>query len=155
MSRRVAAVCLLFCAAAVCGVGCSHDSTDPGWQCSATVDVTGVWDMHRTPASGTGISCSDLRNVWALGQSGCDVTISSEAWDPANGATASVVGNRLQLELVYFEGCYRYEEEYDVTVVGDTMSGVYYLSRVQWVFPADCPGTGLCSSTVSGTRRVP
>jgi hypothetical protein len=58
------------------------------------------------------------------------------------------------MEWVYYEGCYRYQEQYDVTIDGNTMSGVYYLSRVQWVFPADCPGTGLCSSTVSGTRRV-
>ena len=142
-------------AALLVAVGCSSDDSDPGWKCSATVDVTGVWDVSRTPSSGTGIYCPDVDTVWTLYQNACDVTVSAQSWDPANGRTGTITGNRLQMEWVYFEGCYRYEEDYDVTIDGNTMSGVYYLSRVQWVFPADCPGTGLCSSTVTGTRRVP
>lgn len=155
MSYRVPTVRALLFVVAFLGVGCGSESDDPGWQCDATVNVTGVWDLRRVPRSGAGISCLDLSNTWTLTQNGCDVTVVSQPWDPANGKSGTVTGNRLQLNWVYFEGCYRYEEEYDLTVDGDTWSGVYYLSRSQWVFPADCPGTGLCSSAVTGTRRVP
>lgn len=155
MSYPLLARRALVFAVALIGFGCSEETTDPGWQCAATVDVTGVWDLSRVPRSGTGINCPEVDNVWTLYQNACDVTVSSESWDPANARTGTVTGNRLQMEWVYDEGCYRYQEQYDVTIDGNTMSGLYFLSRAQWVFPADCPGTGLCSSTVSGTRRVP
>lgn len=146
---------LLILAVVLAAPGCSDDGVDGGWTCDATVDVTGVWDVSRTGQPGSGITCLDVETSWTLLQNGCDVTIVSESWDPANGAVGTLSGNRLFVEWTRYEGCYRYDEELDVTVEGDSMDGTYYLARTQAVYPADCPGTGLCSASVSGTRRTP
>jgi hypothetical protein len=115
--------------------------------------VGGVWDVSMVGESGTGILCPDRSVVWTINQNECDVTIVSETWDTANGATGGVTDNRLYAEWTWFESCYRFDESIDVTVDGDAMSGTYYLFRGQAVYPAYCPGLGICSASVNGLRR--
>ena len=117
--------------------------------------VAGVWDVAMTAETGTGIACPDRSVVWTLYQSGCNVTIQSESWDTANGATGGVTDNRVYVEWIWLENCYRYHETLDVVVDGDTMTGTYYMFRGQAVYPAYCPGLGGCSASVSGVRRAP
>jgi hypothetical protein len=95
----------------------------------------------------------DRSLVWTIHQYGCDVTIETAPWDTANGATGGVMDNRLYVEWVRFENCYRYQESIDVTINGDMMTGAYYLARTQAVYPAYCPGLGLCRATVTGVHR--
>jgi hypothetical protein len=105
--------------------------------------------------TGSGIVCPDRSVTWTINQSGCDITIGSQEWDHANGATGGISGDRLYVEWSWFEGCYRYDESIDVTVGGDALAGAYYLNRSQAVYPASCPGLGLCSATLTGVRRTP
>jgi len=144
----------LFVAAALSSIGCESTSYDNG-PAPVCVNVAGVWDVAMTAETGTGIVCPDRSVVWTLSQSGCNVTIQSESWDSANGATGGVTDNRVYIEWVWLENCYRYHETLDVVVDGDTMTGTYYMFRGQAVYPAYCPGLGGCSAAVSGVRRTP
>jgi len=118
------------------------------------VRVDGVWEVTMVSKTGAGISCPDRSVTWTLSQSGCDVTIESESWDTASGASGGISDNRLSVSWTWFDRCYRYDESIDVVVDGDTMTGTYYMFRGQEVYPADCPGLGLCSDTVTGVRRA-
>jgi hypothetical protein len=144
--------CALFLVVAVISAGCESESTDPG-PSPVCISVDGVWDVSMAREDGTGITCLDRGVVWTIHQHRCDVTIEAPSWDTANGATGGVTDNRLYVEWVRFENCYRYEESIDVTIDGDTMTGDYYLARTQAVYPAYCPGLGLCRATVTGVRR--
>lgn len=152
MIRRTLLV--LFVAAALSSIGCESTSYDNG-PAPVCVSVAGVWDVTMTAETGTGIVCPNRSVVWTLSQSGCDVTIQSESWDTANGATGGVTDNRVYVDWIWLENCYRYHETLDVVVDGDTMTGTYYMFRGQAVYPAYCPGLGGCSATVSGVRRAP
>jgi hypothetical protein len=143
----------LFVVGALLSTGCESDTGEPG-SSPVCVDVAGVWDVTMVGETGTGIMCPDRSLVWTVRQHGCDVTIESEAWDPANGASGGVVDNRLYVEWSRREDCYRYDESIDVTVDGDTMTGKYYLHRGQAVYPAYCPGVGICSAAINGGRRI-
>jgi len=137
---------------AVVSPGCSVD-TDSGR--SGCVSAAGVWDLSRVSQTGTGITCPATSLVWTLSQTGCDVTVASQAWDPANGATGALWDSRLYAEWSWLQDCYRYTESVDVMVDGGTMSGEYFLMRTQAVVPAYCPGLGMCSASLSGVRRAP
>jgi hypothetical protein len=145
-------VCALFVVAACVASGCESESTDPA-PTPVCIRVDGVWDVSFVGEDGTGITCLDRSLVWTIHQFSCDVTIESSSWDPANGAMGGVTDNRLYVEWGRFENCYRYDESIDVLVDGDTMNGDYYLARTQAVYPAYCPGLGLCRATVTGVRR--
>jgi hypothetical protein len=144
----IASVLVVF----VVSLGCSEGG-DPAR--SGCDDVAGVWDLSRVSQTGTGITCPEANLVWTITQTGCDVAVTSAAWDAANGATGALSGSRLYLEWSWLQDCYRYAESMDVTVSGDTMSGEYYLVRGQAVYPAYCPGLGMCSASLSGVRRAP
>jgi hypothetical protein len=144
--------CALFVVAACVASGCESESTDPA-PTPVCIRVDGVWDVSFVGEDGTGITCLDRSLVWTIHQYGCDVTIESAPWDTANGATGGVTDNRLYVEWVRFENCYRYQESIDVTINGDMVTGAYYLARTQAVYPAYCPGLGLCRATVTGVRR--
>jgi hypothetical protein len=131
-------------------MGCESTSTDHG-PTHDCVSVAGVWDINMVGDAGPGIVCPNRNLVWTLLQSGCDVTIEGESWDSANGA---VTDNRLYAEWTWFQDCYRYHASLDVTVDGGTMNGTYYLGRTQAVYPAYCPGLGICSATLNGVRRA-
>ena len=146
--------CALFLCVALFSIGCESESTDLG-PAPVCVNVAGVWDVNMVGEPGSGIVCPNRNLVWTLHQNGCDVTIEGESWDSANGAVGGVSDNRLYVEWTRFEGCYRYQESIDVTVDGDTMTGKYYLVRGPAVYPADCPGLGICSASVSGVWRAP
>ena len=143
----------LFVVATSFSIGCESESYDNG-PTPVCDNVSGVWDVNMVGETGTGIACPDRGLVWTLHQNGCDVTIESETWDAANGAGGGVTDNRLYVDWTWFEGCYRYQESIDVTVDGNTMAGKYYLVRGQAVYPAYCPGLGICSAVVSGIRRA-
>jgi hypothetical protein len=145
-------LCASFVIAALFAVGCKTESYDNG-PTPICISVDGVWDVSMAGEDGTGITCPDRSAAWTILQSGCDVTIQSESWDTANGATGGVTDNRLYVEWVRFENCYRYGESIDVTIEGDTMTGNYYLVRGQAVYPAYCPGLGICHATLTGVRR--
>ena len=142
-------------ALAIGAIGCSSDSvTDSAPPC-VPVDVAGVWDVHWTD-DGTGTtSCFDTPRVWTIRQSGCDVTIESETWDPANGVTGSARDGRFNLEWTWYEGCHGIRQTIDALVDGDTMAGTFYRAVWQQVYPAYCPGSGLCSASLSAARRPP
>jgi len=146
--------CALFLCVALFSIGCDSESTDLG-PAPVCVSVAGVWDVNMVGEPGTGITCPDRSLVWTIHQSGCDVTIESAAWDTANGAAGGVTDSRLYVEWTWFENCYRYDESIDVVVDGDTMTGAYYLVRGQAVYPAYCPGLGICRAALSGVRRAP
>jgi hypothetical protein len=148
-----ATVRALFIVAVLICLGCETESVDPG-PSVVCVLAAGVWEVSMVPESGTGISCPDRIATWTLNQSGCDVSIQAESWDPANGAVGSISADRLSVEWIWFERCYRYDESIDVTIEGDTMTGTYYMFRGQAVYPAYCPGLGVCSATVNGVRRA-
>lgn len=140
--------------AAPFAVGCTTESVDSG-PTRTCVNAAGVWDVTLASESGTGIVCPDAGRTWTLAQSACDVTISAASWDRANGAVGGISDNRLYVEWTWFEDCYVYRESIDVTIDGDAMTGTYYLVRGQHVYPATCPGLGMCSATLTGTRRTP
>ena len=144
----------LFVVVTLLSIGCDSTSTDNG-PARVCVSVAGVWDVNMVGEPGSGIVCPNRSLVWTLHQIGCDVTIEGESWDSANGAVGGVTDNRLYAEWTWFQDCYRYHESLDVTVDGGTMTGTYYLSRGQAVYPAYCPGLGICSASVSGVRRAP
>jgi len=141
----------LFLCVALFSVGCEK-ATDPSPGC---VRVAGVWDVSMVGETGTGIACPDASLVWTLSQAGCDVTIASQTWPPFDGATGTLSGNRLTGRWEFREFCYRYLESIDIVVDGDTMTGTYYFIRAQAVYPADCPGLGICSAALNGVRRAP
>jgi hypothetical protein len=143
----------LFVVFALLSIGCETVSQDNG-PTPVCVNVAGVWDVTMVSESGSGIVCPDRSLVWTLRQNGCDVTIEAETWDTANGATGGVMDGRVYVEWIWFQDCYRYHESIDVTVDGGTMTGTYYMSRGQAVYPAYCPGLGMCSATVSGVLRA-
>jgi len=130
------------------------ESTDSG-PTPVCVDAAGVWDLTLVSESGTGISCPSRTLTWTLSQSGCGLTIEAPAWDPANGATGGISDDRVYIDWFRLEGCYRYTESIDVVVHGDTMTGTYYLVRGQEVYPAYCPGLGMCSAALDGVRGGP
>jgi hypothetical protein len=146
--------CAMFFVVALFSIGCHTDSTDPG-PTPVCVSIAGVWDLNMVSGTGTGIVCPDRSLTWTIFQSGCDVTIESQEWDHANGATGGISGNHLYVEWSWFEGCYRYHESIDVMVGDATFSGAYYLVRGQAVYPAYCPGLGICSATLNGVQRTP
>jgi len=143
----------LFVVGVLLSVGCETTSYDNG-PSPVCVGVGGVWDVTMVGEAGSGIACPDRTVVWTIHQNACDITIEAESWDTANGATGGVSENRLYAEWIWFEGCYRYGESIDVTVDGDTITGKYYMSRGQAVYPAYCPGLGICSAALNGTRRA-
>jgi hypothetical protein len=145
--------CALFAVCVVLSVGCETTSYDNG-PTPVCVNAVGVWDVTMVGENGTGITCPDRSLVWTVNQNGCDVTLQPGTWDPTTSATGGISDNHLYVEWTWFEGCYRYAETIDVIVDGDTMTGRYYLSRGQAVYPAYCPGLGICSSTVNGVRRT-
>jgi len=147
-------VCALFVVVTVFSDGCDTQSTDLGPNHSC-VSVGGVWDVTMVGETGTGITCPDRSLVWTLAQNGCDVTLESQAWDPANGATGEVTDDRLHVAWSWFEGCYRYDESIDLVAASDTMTGTHYLIRGQAVYPAYCPGLGICRSALEGVKRAP
>lgn len=149
MKRSILALVLVV---AVASPGCGEDT---GPSRPACVGVAGVWDLSRVSQTGTGITCPEYSLVWTLSQTGCDVTVTSQAWNPANGATGALWGSRLYAEWSWLQDCYRYTESVDAVVDGGTMTGEYFLARVQAVFPAYCPGLGMCSASLSGVRRAP
>ena len=143
--------CALFLVGALVAVGCETTSDDgPTPVCD---DVAGVWDVTLVGESGTGISCPDRTVVWSVGQDACVVSLTPGTWDATTSASGGITENHLYVEWTWYEGCYRYTEIIDVTVDGDTMTGTYYLARGQAVYPAYCPGLGLCSAAVDGARR--
>lgn len=142
-----------FVVAAVCSAGCNSESFDNG-PAPVCVGVAGVWDLDMTAETGTGIACPDRSVVWTFYQSGCSVTIQSDSWDTADGATGGVTDHRVYADWTWFQGCYRYHESLELTVDGDRMTGTYYMFRGQEVYPAYCPGLGGCSAIVSGVRRT-
>jgi hypothetical protein len=144
--------CLLFVLVVLFAAGCETESTDPG-PTPVCISVDGVWDVNFVGEDGTGITCLDRSVAWTIHQYGCEVTIEAPSWDTANGATGGATNNRLYVEWVRFENCYRYDESLDVLIEGETMTGNYYLARTQAVYPAYCPGLGLCRATVTGVRR--
>jgi hypothetical protein len=146
--------CAIFLVAALFSLGCETESTDPG-PSPVCVSVAGVWDLSEVRGTGTGIVCPDRNLTWTIYQSGCDITIESQGWDHANGATGGISGNHLYVEWSWLEGCYIYRESIDVMVDGDTMTGTYGLVRGQEVYPAYCPGLGICSASLNGVRRAP
>ena len=146
--------CAMFLVVTLLSPGCHTVSTDPG-PTPVCVNVAGVWDLKMVSETGSGIVCPDRSVTWTVYQSGCDITIESQQWDHANGATGGISGDHLYVEWSWFESCYRYDESIDVTVGGDAMSGAYYLVRGQAVYPASCPGLGICSATLNGTRPPP
>ena len=152
MMRRT--LLTFFVAAALSSIGCESTSYDNG-PAPVCVSVAGVWDVAMTAETATGIVCPDRSVVWTLSQNGCNVTIQSESWDSANGATGGVTDNRVYVDWIWLESCYRYHETLDVVVDGDTMTGTYYMFRGQAVYPAYCPGLGGCTAAVSGVRRAP
>ena len=143
----------LFVAAALCSIGCESTRYDNG-PAPVCVSAAGVWDVQMTADTGTGIVCPDRSVVWTLDQTGCNLTIHAESWDTADGATGDITDSRVYVDWTWFQDCYRYDETLDVTVNGDAMTGTYYMFRGQQVYPAYCPGLGLCSANVSGVRRV-
>lgn len=143
---------LLVLVAAMVTPGCSG-STDPGRPGCA--GAAGVWDLTRVSQTGTGITCPETSLVWTLSQTGCDFTVASQAWDPANGATGAIWDSRLYAQWSWRQDCYQVTESIDVTVDGGTMTGEYFLLRSQAVYPAYCPGIGMCSASLSGVRRAP
>jgi len=146
--------CAVLMVAALLGSACHTESTDSG-PTPVCVDVAGVWDLTLVSESGTGISCPDRSVTWTLTQTGCNVTIGAAASDTANGATGGISDNRLYVNWFRLESCYRYTETIDALVHGDTMTGTYYLFRGQEVYPAYCPGLGMCSAALNGVRRAP
>ncbi len=147
-------LCVAFLVVAAISSGCDRVSYDNG-PAPVCVNVAGVWDVNMVAETGTGIVCSDRGIVWTLHQNGCEVTIQSEAWDTANGATGGVGNDRLYVDWFWLQDCYFYRESIEVVVDGDTMTGAYYLVRGQEVYPAYCPGLGMCSAALDGVRRVP
>jgi hypothetical protein len=136
-------------------IGCSSDSLTDSPPACVPVDVAGVWDVHWED-DGTGTtSCYDVPRVWTIQQSGCAVTISSEDFDPANGAAGSARDGRISIEWTWYQTCHGFRESIDAVVDGDTMSGTFYRAVWQEVYPAYCPGSGLCSAVLTGTRRTP
>jgi len=140
-------------AGALVAIGCDTDPVT-GPRC-VPVDVAGVWEVRWVDNGGGQIVCYDASRVWAISESGCNVTIGAEPWDPANGATGTAADGRLYAEWTWYEGCHGYRETIDATVQGDTMTGVFYRLAWQQVYPADCPGGGICSASLTGTRRAP
>lgn len=138
----------LFLVVAQVSPGC-NGGTDPSPGC---VSAAGVWDVSMVGETGTGIRCPDASLVWTISQTGCEFTVTSQAWDPATGA---VSGNRLYAQWSWRQDCYLFVEGVDVVVDGGTMTGEYFFARTQAVFPAQCPGVGMCSASLSGVRRAP
>ena len=148
-SARLLPVVLLL--AVGCDVGGVDDSAPPCHPANAG----GVWDV-RWVDDGTGqISCDGASRAWTILQSGCDVTIESESWDPANGATGWAADGRLYVEWTWYQDCHGIRESVDATLSGDTMSGTFYRAVWQQVYPAYCPGSGICGAVLTGTRRAP
>jgi hypothetical protein len=141
----------LFLVVALFSVGC-EEAGDPTPVC---VSVGGVWDVNMVGESGTGITCPDASLVWTLSQTGCDVAIASQTWPPLSGATGTLSDNRLTGRWEVRESCYKYLESIDVAIDGNTMTGEFIHIRAQVVYPADCPGLGICSAALNGVRRAP
>jgi len=134
-------------------IGCGTDSvTESGPSC-VPVNVAGVWDVRWVDDGGGQTPCSSATRVWTIDQNGCDVTIRSEEWDPANGATGFARDGRLYVEWTWYEGCHGVRETVDAAVGGDTMTGAFYRSVWRVTYP-DCPAGGVCSAPLSGTRRT-
>jgi hypothetical protein len=144
--------CALFVVAVFFSLGCETESYDNG-PTPVCVSAAGVWDVTMVAETGTGIACSNRTLVWTIEQNGCDVTLQPATWDPTTSATGGITDNHLYVEWTWFEGCYRYTETVDATVDGDMMTGKYYLARGQEVYPAYCPGLGMCSTSVNAVRR--
>ncbi len=149
MKRSILALVLVV---ALVSPGCSGDNDPSRPGC---VSVAGDWDLSRVSQTGTGITCPETRLAWTMSQTGCEVTVTSTAWDPANSATGALWGSRLYAQWSWLEGCYQLTESIDVMVDGGTMTGEYFLVRAQAAYPAYCPGLGMCSASLSGVRRVP
>ena len=148
MKRSIHALVLVVVVSPGCNGG--TDPSRPG-----CVSVAGVWDLRRVGLTGAGITCPENGLVWTISQTGCDVTVTSQAWDPANGATGALWDSRLYAQWSWLEGCYQLTESIDVMVDGGTMTGEYFLVRAQAVYPAFCPGLGMCSASLSGVRQAP
>ena len=116
MKRTILALALVV---AEVSLGCSED-TDPSRP--GCVSVAGAWALGRVRQTGTGITCPETNLAWTISQTGCDVTVSSQAWDPANGATGALWGSRLYAEWSWRQDCYQYTESIDVMVDGGTMT---------------------------------
>ena len=137
----------------VCSAGCDTTSVDDGAPACAPTNVAGVWDVNWTDDGNGQISCWGPSRVWTISQSGCNVTIRSDSWDPANGATGTAGGGRLYVEWTWYEGCRGVRETVDAAIDGGSMTGTFYRAVWQQVYPADCPGGGMCSAVLAGTRR--
>jgi len=127
-------------AGAACGGG------DSGPVCA---DFAGTWSFSPVPWGGVPNLCYGSR-VWTLSQTGCNVTVSAPAPDPANGATGHVQGEQLYIEWSWTpsQGGCTLREHVAVTLVGDRMKGNYGITQ--------CTPTYIsCAATVDATRQVP
>lgn len=117
-------------------------------------NVAGVWDVNW---GGNGIppgTCyMNTWRVWTIQQNGCDFTIESQSYDPANGATGHADAGEFSVYWKTEDSCYKTTEEIRATVDGDTMTGTYDISQYRKVFQGCSPG-GYCTAFFKGVRRT-
>jgi hypothetical protein len=146
--------CAMFLVVAPLSIGCDTESYEdgPGRVC---VNAAGTWDVTMVGEPSGTIVCPNRNVVWTINQIGCDVTIQTESWDPANGATGGLTDNYFYASWFWSQDCHEIHESINVTVDGDTMTGDFYRTVVRVVYGEYCPGGGICSASFNAVRRAP
>lgn len=146
---RTLAVLLL-----LAGIACGSGQHEPG-----CVDASGSWtfSVSDTQSPGNVLSCDERLLAWTITQSGCSFAVAAPSWDPSNGATGTVIENRLHVEWSSSWECMRVSEWIDAVVDGGQMSGRYGFIRAPVVFPipAGCAGSGSCTASLAAVRQTP